>query len=407
MLTPFEPLTAQVANTDSPSPRSIVTLRVILGLSFAAAILISWPMWISSRQFPLVPIFSFIPLLPSPLDLGPPLLLLGCIGISLVRPSRVAAVGIIVITLALWAQDQNRIHPWCYVFILCYAALASQLVRPLSMRSRDNQNSTLQFIFIAVYFWSGFQKVRLSYFHGVTPLISSTFIGETVSHFVQGLFWSAPLLEIGCALLLISRKLRRIGVIIAVLLHLIIITMLVTGGVNYSVIPWNVFMIGGVILLFWGSNASRRELLLAKVSRPEIGIRFLCGVLPALGYFGLWNSYLSFAVYAGASGSAYAFINDPSDALSENIPFHSSTPESPRVKEVPLDAWGYNILRSMPSPDPHVLHAVGAAMCKDYLPKDAEMIMILTTRRLPWETGNYEQAYRCEDGSLIQTDPLS
>jgi hypothetical protein len=397
MLTPFEPLTPHVANTDSPTRKPLIVLRILLGLSFAATILISWPMWLSSREFPLVPLLSFIPPLPGSFDLVPPVLLLVAITATLFIPSPIAAVSVIALTLGLWAQDQNRIHPWGFVFILFYATLANQW----GSRTRNNCVGTLQFIVVAVYFWTGFQKLRISYFNGIAPLMTAAFVGETTSYLMGTLFWSAPLLEILCALLLLTRRFRRSGVLLAVLLHGVIISMLLVGGVNYSVIPWNVFMIGAVIILFWRSEIPWREILSPDRSITPCVVRIACGLLPALGYVGLWNSYLSFAVYAGASGAGYAFIDDSRGALPKIVPFHLSNPENPNFKEVTLDAWGYKVLRSMPSPEPRVLRVVGEELCRNYFSSGTEMVIFFTDPMLPWENTKPEQALACENGALV------
>jgi hypothetical protein len=402
MLSALPPITSHVANDDSRSDGALILLRVLLGCTLLASIFLSSPMWLSTREFPLVPLSTAIPQFSSPLDLAFIILLVAGIVVTIIRPSSVAAFGIVGSLLFLWAQDQNRIHPWVFVYILFYATLAVQWRAQAKTTSAYNVTPRLQFILIAVYFWTGVQKLRYTYFVDVVEVLvgflkpgssESTLLAATL------LFRSAPFLEILFALLLIHPRLARLGVVGVLALHLGITLLLASNHFNASVLPWNLFMTGAVLLLFWRKTPSSRLILRPGRSLFRWLVLLLCGILPTLGYVGLWNSYLSFAVYAGASARGYGFIRGSTDFLPDTMRFQLNEIDED-AKELQFDEWGYSVLNSMPSPEAHVLLGVGRALCKEKFTSKEGLTLAIIDAPLPWERRGRETTYTCTHGEL-------
>ena len=402
MLSALYPITSQVANDDSRSDGALILLRVLLGCTLLAAIFLSWPMWLSTREFPLVPLSAAIPQFLSPFDLAFISLLVAGIVVTIIRPSSIAAFGIVGAFLLLWAQDQNRIHPWVFVYILFYAVLAIQWRAQAKATSAFNVTPILQFILVAVYFWTGVQKLRYTYFFDVVEALvgfSNPGLSESALLAATLILRSVPFLEILFALLLIHPRLARVGVVGVLALHLGITLLLSSNHFNTSVLPWNLFMAGAVLLLFWRKTPSPRLILRPGRSLCRWLVLLLCGILPTLGYVGLWNSYLSFAVYAGASARGYGFIRGSADFLPDTMTSHLHEIDEDN-KELPFDEWGYSVLNSLPSPEAHVLLGVGRALCKEKFTSKKGLTLAIIGAPLPWERVGRENTYTCIQGEL-------
>ncbi len=405
MIAPLPSLTPQVANNDTHDAGAFTALRVIIGLGFLASIAITYPLWLTERPFPLIPVDPRIPALPPPFDIGALLLLGALLATSLVLPSGMIAVGIVGLVAFLWAQDQNRIHPWGYLFVLVYAALGELWIKPKEQRRSSDTVTLLQFIVITIYAWTGLQKFRVSYFTEVVPLLISSY-KHPPSFVTTALLYSTPFIEVALALGLLFHLTRRLSVIGILVLHTGILMMVSPLGrdENYSILPWNLTMACVTVLLFWRSKTTLRAILMPTWTRTRVIFFQLCVVLPLLGYFGLWNTYLSFSVYSGASAHGYAFFQER--AL-PNLPTPIRSAVSPSeggLYEIPFDRWGLATLRSIPSPQVGDVHQMAKYLCRTVPNADTDMIVIIRTPPRPWESQSSDTAYSCQQGVLISLD---
>jgi hypothetical protein len=261
MVASLSTLAPKVANDDTRDAGAFAALRVAIAVGFLASIALTYPLWLGERAFPLVAVDPRVPSLPPPFDVGVLLLLGTLLATTIVVPSGIVAVGIIAVTSLLWAQDQNRIHPWAYFFILVYGALADLWIKPHTQRKPADTITLLQFIVTSTYAWTGLQKLRTNYFTELVPtLIASSTTPPSV--IATTLLYVAPFIEIALALGLLVHPTRRLAVMGIVLLHSGIILMASPLGrnENYSVIPWNLTMACVAILLFWRSKTTIRAL---------------------------------------------------------------------------------------------------------------------------------------------------
>ena len=289
-----------------------------------------------------------------------------------------------------------------FVYILFYAVLAIQWRAQAKATSAFNVTPILQFILVAVYFWTGVQKLRYTYFFDVVEALvgfSNPGLSESALLAATLILRSVPFLEILFALLLIHPRLARVGVVGVLALHLGITLLLSSNHFNTSVLPWNLFMAGAVLLLFWRKTPSPRLILRPGRSLCRWLVLLLCGILPTLGYVGLWNSYLSFAVYAGASARGYGFIRGSADFLPDTMTSHLHEIDEDN-KELPFDEWGYSVLNSLPSPEAHVLLGVGRALCKEKFTSKKGLTLAIIGAPLPWERVGRENTYTCIQGEL-------
>jgi hypothetical protein len=402
MIKSLPSLTPPVANDDTHDAGAFAALRVLLALGFLASIVMTFPLWLTERAFPLIPFDAGIPTLPPPFDLGALFILLTLLTVTIFVPSGIVAVSIIGMVALLWAQDGNRIHPWGYFFVLAYGALADLWIKPRERRRPTDTVTLLQFIVVTIYAWTGLQKFRVTYFTEIVPTLISSY-KTSPSIVTVSLFHTIPFIELTLAIGLLFSFTRRLSVIGLVLLHAGILIMVSPLGrnENYSIIPWNVTMAWVTILLFWRSKTTLRAITLPALTRTRIIFFQLCVVLPALGYVGLWNPYLSFSVYSGASAHGYAFF--PEHAV-PNLPAAIRSAISPSeggLYQLPFDRWGVATLFSPPSPQPKDVHEMGTYLCRTVPNAESDLTVIIRTPAKAWEAQNSDTAYSCQQGHLI------
>jgi hypothetical protein len=402
MIESLPSLTPPVANDDTHDAGAFTALRVLLAVGFLASIAITYPLWLTERPFPLIPVDPGIPIFPFPLDLGALLLLVTLLAVSIFIPSGMVAVSIIGVVALLWAQDQNRIHPWGYFFVLGFGALADLWIKPREQKRPSETVTLLQFIVVTIYAWTGLQKLRVTYFTEVVPLLISSFSSPPPIASVY-LFYATPFIEVALALGLLFYRTRRLSVIGLVLLHVGILVMVSPWGrnENFSIVPWNITMACVVILLFWRSKTTLRAIVLPRWTRTRIIFVQLCVVLPLLGYFGLWNPYLSFSVYSGASAHGYAFFQERAVPHLPSSIRSIISPSEGGLYQLSFDRWGLTTLFSIPSPQPQDVYEIGSHLCRTIPNAESDLIVIVRTPAKAWESQNSDTGYSCQQGHLI------
>src|SRR5262249_22211025 len=152
------------------------------------------------------------------------------------------------------------------------------------------------------YFWSGVQKLNWSFCHEVVPSLLEPHLGRLpyLPAIGIGIAISEALIGIG---LLIQRT-RQIAVISAICMHSLILVSLISARQNCIIWPWNISMMIMVPLLFWRIGINGLKALLDFGRSGFAGhfakvVLILCGLLPAFSFIGLWDMYLSAALYSG------------------------------------------------------------------------------------------------------------
>jgi hypothetical protein len=286
-----------------------------------------------------------------------------------------------------------------------YGALADLWIKPRERRRPSETVTLLQFIVVTIYAWTGLQKLRLAYFTEIVPTLISAYTDHP-SIVTVSLFYATPFIEVALALGLLLHCTRRLSVIGLVLLHCGILVMVSPLGrnENYSIVPWNVTMACVSILLFWRSTTTLRAIMLPPWTRTRIIFLQLCVVLPVLGYFGLWNPYLSFSVYSGASAHGYGFFQER--AMPDLPPAIRSvvSPSDGGIYQLSFDRWGVATLLSPPSPQPKDVYQMGLYLCRTVPNAETDLIVIIRTPAKPWEFQSSDTAYSCQQGQLTSLE---
>jgi hypothetical protein len=178
-------------------------------------------------------------------------------------------------------------------------------------------------------------------------------------------------------------------------------------GDNYSIIPWNLMMIGLTYSLFWRERRSLHASPIPPLSMKRLIYFALCIVLPALGYLGLWNSYLSFSVYSGQGAVGFAF--ERPEGGTSNFPEAAqrvSYISDDGLREVTFDRWANAVMYSPPSPEDTSIVEIANYLCRNATLADKQLIIVIRSSSLPWERTHREEGYICKGGLLTKPEDL-
>lgn len=291
--------------TEPTYPRPLNYLIMISLSCFLAQVFISYPLWYNqaTRTFPFVPMVGFgldvfLTQL-NPLLFGG--LVLGTVGTAFLKHKIPAILlsGISLVLLCL--QDVTRLQPWVYQHLIVLGILYAHYKVVEKMSADDNRTwAYFQLLYVAVYFWAGFNKINVHY----TSSVFEWFMGitELTKPFSDNLYaaYGSALIELGAGLGLLFRPTRKLAVGVILGMHIFILYMLMKDNWNKVVYPWNVEMMLGVLILFWRDTLPMQWASI----RQAMGLKVLTGLLfimPTLNLFGLWQYNFSFSMYSGLS----------------------------------------------------------------------------------------------------------
>ena len=311
-------------------------------------------LWVSTREFPLVPLLVPVLPLPYPLDyilFGLFVVLL--VGILLFR-GRLAgafATGALVLAILLVLQDQSRLQPWFYQYFFMLAAV---VLSDLGHLSTEGALNACRLVVGFSYIWSGLQKAHVSFAENVYPWLLEPLASHLPSGAASALghgAYAIPVMEVAIGLGLLVRPLRNPAVVAAILMHAFILFSLGPWGHDWNSVvwPWNVAMVAFVLILFWRAPDNPPFLAVVKPegSAFRVLVLVLFAFMPVLNFVGVWDSYLSASLYSGSTKDAYVYTTDRSSrtfgtsifdrAMDEmNVPAY---PEERVYKRVFAEMW--------------------------------------------------------------------
>ncbi len=303
----------------------LAPLRLTLAAGLVAGLLLSPNLWVSTRPYPLTPLWDAIPPLPYPADyalFGFLVALVAGVGVARGRTMGWLAAGALALAAFFVLEDESRSQPWFYQYSFMLAAFC--LYGWGRIGASDTLN-TCRLIVIATYFWSGLQKANTSFFEITYPWLveplTSRLPDWAGSALLSGAY-AVPVVEAAIGLGLLTRRFRKPAVVGALLMHAFIMLCVGPLGSAYNTVvwPWNFAMSAFVVILFWGAPDEPspstildpgRNLSPGSVLRAAVLVLF--AFMPLFNFFGLWDSYLSSSLYSGASKRAYILEWDGSE----------------------------------------------------------------------------------------------
>lgn len=226
-------------------------------MMFASTLLLSAPLWLTRRDYPHTPIWTFLPQPPFPLDHVLLAAAVVCMAILVVRPQVRWALRVSLSIVMLWAiLDQSRWQPYAihYSVILGCFLIGDT---PVLLRGGFSFLVPARLLLAGTYFYSGIQKINFEFVTWVFPRLVEPVVGRTVHDWPLQFQWSAGItvavLEAAAGLSLLSgSRMRRCGAWILIAMHLSLLALIgpLGHGWNPIVWPWNVTMILALVVLF-------------------------------------------------------------------------------------------------------------------------------------------------------------
>ncbi len=351
------------------SERRLLYLRVAIAAGTFASMALSHKLWLSTRFYPLTPVFPFQKPIPSPFDailFGATLVTLA---LSALTPRLIPIFATFAAFLALC--DQSRLQPWFYeyVFLLLGIAFASP--------------NACRLVVAGTYFWSGAQKLNTGFINDVFPVMLEPFLRHLphgARSLVHPLSAVAPFIELWIGIALLGRKFRTPAVIAAVAMHAFILIALSPWPQNYNHViwTWNIVMAVAVVLLFWKTGESARHTLFSR-NPFHVAALLLFGLAPAFSFFDGWDHYLSAAMYTSGTNHGTIFITDKLfDRLPDGIGEYARV-ETPDIDSIDIAEWSADELNVPPYPEIRIYKSVARKICQ-YAENPSEARLSVTSK---------------------------
>jgi uncharacterized membrane protein YphA (DoxX/SURF4 family) len=362
-----------------------------------AGFALSPKLWMSSRFYPLTPVWSVFKPLASPADYIVFFTVTALLIAAAIVPRREILIALFVLLGWLVLQDQSRLQPWFYQYALMLLAIA--LAGPKRPAAALN---TCCLIVAATYIWSGLAKLNPNFIGDTFPFLVRPFIGEgqLVGHWlVRVLAFAAALLECAAGIGLLIKRFRPLAVSLAITMHVFILVTIgpLGRGVNDVVWPWNVAMIAFLLVLFFRrtDNPAPRDIIWGRGFAYQKIVLVLFAVMPMLSFFNLWDHYLSSALYSGNRNSGVVYLSDAAfDRLPDKIEDYV-TEEDPNRNKLDIFDWSVGELNVPSYPEIRVYKNVARQIC-DYASNDPGVELVVQGK-LALVNSNRRWVYHCSE----------
>ncbi len=306
-------------------------LRLALAAGLVAGLLLSPNLWISTRAYPLTPLWDTIPSLPYPADYALFGLFVALVaGVGAARGRTVGWLAVAALALAAFfvLEDGSRLQPWFYQYSFMLAACCLYGLGRIGARDALN---VCRLIVAATYFWSGLQKANARFFQSTYPWLVEPLtarLPDWVESTLLSGAYAVPAIEAAIGLGLLTRRFRKPAAIGALSMHAFIMLCMGPLGHDWNVVvwPWNFAMSAFVLILFWSPPDDPTPSTILSPGRSlspgfalQAAVLVLFAVMPLFNFFGLWHSYLSSSLYSGTSKQGYVLEGDGSDWRSTRI----------------------------------------------------------------------------------------
>lgn len=340
-----------------------MALRVVLILSCVFAMLLSLPLWLNAREYPLLPMGAWVPILPAPWDA----ILLSVALLALVLSFRFewGAIGFLGLSALIVAQDQNRLQPWFYMYWLLI--LLTAFPKPGAL-------SAARVLLSAVYIWAGLSKCNALFFSEVAPFFVTPF-PPAMQALVSFAVSITPVIEVLIGLGLWFRGSRAWAMGVAIMMHAVTLFVLGPWGHKFNMVvwPWNISMVALIFALF--KTAPDEPFASLKASPWRAAVVALVCALPILGRTGHWDAYLSFSLYSGDTARATLMVSPQTKArMPESLQKYAG------ANGFDFRNWGESVLKAPPIPEVRSYIAVAKFVRDKYAPGPDRIQLILQRR---------------------------
>ncbi len=358
----------------------LLLVRVVVAAGMAAGLLLSPNLWQTARYYPTAPVWDALPDVPPDVARVVYYALLAVLALVVVLPRRrwpVLAFVALAVVWCLW--DQTRWQPWVYQYLAFLVAVGIA-------RRDDDALNPCRLVLAATYFWSGLQKVNVSFVTDVYPWLIGPvqrLLPEGLAAWLDGQGYVVAAGECGLGLALVVPRLRAVAVPLVVVMHAGLLYCLGPTGHDWNTVvwPWNTALPVLAVVLF----ARTRDVSAGRIlwgSRVGRGALLLFGVLPALSFVGWWDCYLSASLYSGNTPRARVTLDEPArEALPPDLRERFVYWDG----ELDLQGWAFEELNVPNYPARRVFRVLTRRLGG---PDHARLV---TSDRPDWRTGEREE----------------
>lgn len=146
--------------TNLSDEQKVNYVRIIAILAVLILMVYAPKLWIATKDFPVVPLFDWLPIPTSPIDYILGIFFFGIQIVYIFQNKKWQGWLILGLYLYLAFVDQNRLQPYFYQSFLTVFAIEI-------FRKKANSKKVLYaviLVFFATYFWSGIQKVNREFY---------------------------------------------------------------------------------------------------------------------------------------------------------------------------------------------------------------------------------------------------
>jgi uncharacterized membrane protein YphA (DoxX/SURF4 family) len=361
---------------ETVADRTALRTKTIVVVGFVASLLLSPKLWVSSRFYPLIPVFHGLPRIPYPLDYicyGVVLFLLAAI--AFVPRPRLYIFALVAFLAAYSLLDQTRWQPWAYQYWLMLLALGCFSWKPDDIRGRQDAANICRLIMGCTYVYSGLQKLNSKFVTEGFPWVLGTLHLHIPVAYLNYLGWIVPFIEVSIGLCLLTRRFRKIGILNGIVMHVFILYSFGPLGLNWNTVvwPWNVAMIALILVLFWNTDVTFADIVWRNKFVYQKVVLVLLGVLPALSFIGRWPSDLSLALYTDNLTEANVLISEP---VKRELPVFVQQFIKPQPGHIVLRTqdWSFGELNVPPYAEIQSFIRVGSEVCR-YSHNSADVLL--------------------------------
>lgn len=283
-------------------------------------------LWLTTKSFPVVPLFDWIPIPTGNIEYVFWGLLFGSQLMYIFYNKRWLGWLALLTYVYLALVDQNRLQPYFYQSALTLLAI---VIFPKKTDSKKILYTVI-LIFFATYFWSGIQKLNDAFYVRWLIALEKHFlctegaeqIVVCLPHwFLKGFTYAVPWLEASMGILLLFNKTRKFAIGFILGMHVIITYLLFFLGYGYNVVPWNIQNMISVVALFYGLKTKKPlDFFISKFDIQRALLIFMVMVLPLANYTtGFYDNLLSFHFFTADLKYYNVYIHeDLEDKLPED-----------------------------------------------------------------------------------------
>ena len=292
----------------------LIKLTVLVGL--LASIILSHNLWAGDRWFPKTTLIDDYFGVPYPYDYIQLAVLIILIFFSFSTQKKLPTVLLILFSVYMCFDDQNRLQPWFYNYILILFILLFYKHRVDEPNNYTTVFISLQLLVALIYIFSGIQKMNSSFVPGTFQWMVGAFnnvLSQRQLSIITKFGHVIPYFELSIGVLLLVKQLRFIIVPLVILMHILILIMLGPTGKSYNSVvwPWNMIMIALILLLF----ADVKQERFFDISFLFKGISFyivitLMLIFPIFSLNNQYDSYLSSSLYSSNLHDCQLILSD-------------------------------------------------------------------------------------------------